>query len=500
MDETELKFMVPTEQLAGVERAMKRGSVRVQRLQAAYYDTADERLARQRVALRLRREGRRWVQSAKAETLQSLIRLEHNVPVIGSSRASEPPALDVSRHDGTPAGDALHKALVHGTDRARGKALSLQFRTDISRTTRTVRVRGATVEIALDIGKVVAGSREAPVCELELELKRGDIGPLIGLATQWADRHRLSLSTLSKAERGARLARGEAEGSPVVAATPHASMSPDAAAFLAAAIESCLAQVFANASELAMGAVNEGFVHQLRIGVRRLRTALREMSAFGDPVDPEWESTLRSAFRELGEHRDAAVVMPSIGVDLRAAGAPALSAPVPLHRARSPATIARDPALQRTLLAILAYGHRHAARAGDSSTGAMAARALVARRLDKLLRRIRRDAKHFGALEAERRHRVRKRLKRLRYLSEFAAPLFGPKRVERYLGKWRDAQDALGKYNDERIAADAFQAQAASEPAAWFAVGWLAANEKRSIERCELALQRASKAEPFWKS
>lgn len=499
MNETELKFMVPAERLAGVEKAMKRANVRVERLQAAYYDTADERLAGHRVALRLRREGRRWVQTAKADTQHSLSRLEHNAPVSAPHRGNAPPTLEITRHDGTPAGVALRKALGRSADRDGGAALTLRFRTDVSRTIRTVRVPGATAEIALDTGKILANGREAPICELEFELKRGGIEPLVALAAQWADRHGLWLSSLSKAERGTRLARGQTEGSPVNATTPRVDAKLDGGALLAAVIESCLTQVFANASELASGAVDEGFVHQLRIGLRRLRTALRELAAFGEPVDPAWEPTLRSAFRELGKHRDAAVVMPSIGIDVHAAGAPAISPPKPLHRARRLATIARDPALQRTLLAVLAYGHRQTARAHAVSADATPARELIALHLDKLRRRVEREAKHYVSLEPDRRHRVRKRLKRLRYLSEFAAPLFGSKQVERYLGKWRAAQNALGKYNDERIAADTFQEQAATEPTAWFAVGWIAANEKRSIESCQRALKRASKAKPFWK-
>ena len=500
MNETELKFTVPAEQLAGVEKEMKRARVRVERLQASYYDTPDERLASHRLALRLRREGRRWVQTAKAETDDSLSRLEHNAPVSAPRRGSEPPTLEITRHDGTPAGDALRKALGKSAHRKGSAALTLRFRTDVSRATRTVRIRGATVEIALDTGKISTDGCEAPICELEFELKRGGIDPLIVLAAQWAERHGLWLSTLSKAERGARLARGETEASPVTAGAPRTDVDLGAAAFLASVIESCLTQVFANAGEIASGAADEGFVHQLRIGLRRLRTALRELSAFGEPVDPQWEPSLRSAFRELGEHRDAAVVMPWIGVDVRAAGAPAISAPKPLHRARRPATIARDAALQRTLLAIFAYGRRQAAHAAASLADATPVRQLIALRLDKLHRRVAREAKHFVSLEPERRHGVRKRLKRLRYMSEFAAPLFGQERVERYMGKWREAQDALGKYNDERIAAETFQAQAATEPTAWFAVGWIAANEKRSIESCQRALQRASKAKPFWKA
>ena len=93
---------------------------------------------------------------------------------------------------------------------------------------------------------------------------------------------------------------------------------------------------------------------------------------------------------------------------------------------------------------------------------------------------------------------MRKRLKRLRYFGEFAAPLFGARRVARYLAAWHDAQDALGRYNDQRIAAAQFAREAETQPHAWFGVGWLAARRPAAVKRCERALRKAAQIRPFW--
>jgi len=496
--EIELKFAVPADRRAALEKALERAPVRIERMQAIYFDTADERLARRGVTLRLRKEGRRWVQTVKAATAKdSFRRLEHNVSVTAPSGGG-PPALDLARHDAAPAGEVLREALDYGSEGDASAGLSMRFRTDVRRMTRTIRVAGARVEIALDTGTVFAGDRSSPICELELELKSGRVTALVGLAAQWADRHGLWLTTVSKAERGARLARGEVEGPPVKAVAPLVEVKQGAAAFFVATIESCLAHIFGNASELAAGGCDESFVHQLRIGLRRLRTVLRELGMLVDGIDPEWEPVLRSAFRELGESRDIAVVLPAVRKELDAAGAPSFPDPKPVHRARRPETVVRDPLFQRTLLEVLAFSHEPRTEVvGDDSIG-KDVRTLVAQRLDGLRLSVARDGKRFATLDPDRQHRVRKRLKRLRYLSEFAAPLFGIKQVTRYLAAWRQAQDALGEYNDQLIAAEFFRAEAGTEPRAWFAVGWLAARQRVCVKRCKRALRKAMKAPAFW--
>ena len=66
MTEIELKLQVPAGALAAVERALAAAPVTSVRMRAVYYDTPDSRLAAAGIALRLRQEGRRWVQTLKS--------------------------------------------------------------------------------------------------------------------------------------------------------------------------------------------------------------------------------------------------------------------------------------------------------------------------------------------------------------------------------------------------------------------------------------------------
>jgi CHAD domain-containing protein len=94
---------------------------------------------------------------------------------------------------------------------------------------------------------------------------------------------------------------------------------------------------------------------------------------------------------------------------------------------------------------------------------------------------------------------VRKRLKRLRYLGEFVAPLFGEHAVRRYLKALRPAQDALGTHNDAAVAMDAYRTAAKEDGRAWFAVGWLAARQPQGAQACRAALDKVAQARRFWK-
>ena len=92
MTEIELKFQVPAESRAAVAAAVagRAGAGQVQRLQAAYHDTAERALANAGVALRLRREGPRWVQTLKAIGGDAMTRLEHNVEPVSYTHLTLP--------------------------------------------------------------------------------------------------------------------------------------------------------------------------------------------------------------------------------------------------------------------------------------------------------------------------------------------------------------------------------------------------------------------------
>ncbi|MCG6507549.1 CYTH domain-containing protein, partial [Vibrio parahaemolyticus] len=65
---------------------------------------------------------------------------------------------------------------------------------------------GSQVEVAFDQGLVIAGDREDPICEVELELKSGQTDALFTLARQLCEQGGMRLGNLSKAARGYRLA------------------------------------------------------------------------------------------------------------------------------------------------------------------------------------------------------------------------------------------------------------------------------------------------------
>ena len=114
--------------------------------------------------------------------------------------------------------------------------------------------------------------------------------------------------------------------------------------------------------------------------------------------------------------------------------------------------------------------------------------------------RLQRDAPRFAQRSEHQRHAVRKRLKRLRYLSELVAPLYRKARLQRFLEALKPAQDELGRYMDLIVARELARAVVdGGDPRAWFDVGWLQARLPRAATRAEKALAGVAEARPFWR-
>ena len=101
----------------------------------------------------------------------------------------------------------------------------------------------------------------------------------------------------------------------------------------------------------------------------------------------------------------------------------------------------------------------------------------------RLARRAERAASGKEWTDAAARHRVRIRLKRLRYVCEFFADCFKRKRVRRYLEHLEGLQDLLGELNDlataRRLLADPDLAGRGVQSA--FVMGWISAREDALI-------------------
>src|SRR5512138_2991719 len=244
---------------------------------------------------------------------------------------------------------------------------------------RRARHAGAQVEFSLSVDSATESG-----AGLRLELLRGPIAPLFELARHW------------QRESGLLLLAQEPE------LDQSAAASDDAETVVRGWIAATLPALLRELTPLADGSDDIDVLHQTRVALRRLRTALRLARSCGVAVDAAWESELAQAFRALSNTRDRDALLEWLPQALQAAGLamPALQAP---PAAKAPAAVAGDPALHGALLSLLQ----------DALAGGLARRA--GHIIHRLHARIARDAPHFAALSTSRQHTVRKRVKRLRY-------------------------------------------------------------------------------------
>lgn len=493
MVEFELKLEVPPVRKSEVLVALELTRAPAVSRSAHYFDTEDGRLAASGLSLRLRREGRRWVQTLKASGDSPVHRLEDSV-VVRAPKGT--PSVDLDRH-GTPwASEALEGALK-SHDSPEWPVLVERCLVKVSRRARNIELADEHLEIAFDVGTMEAAGKKIPICELEIELKAGGSSEhMFELAKRLVHEHHLWLSLESKSARGEALLASH-QATPVTKALK-VNFAPDEAGDqqLRAMVRNCLWQILPNASKVAAGSEGSEQVHQLRVGLRRLRTVLRDLGALAQDVDPSWETPLSGTFRQLGVCRDQESMAKNLHPRLLAAGAPEVASwPPPVTVAVAPSLTVRDPGFQTALLGVLAFSLR---RNGDPLGKCPSSRQLFAKKLNKLHDKVVSDGRRFTKLPIEQQHRVRKLLKRLRYLAEFAKPLFKQGKVQRYLERLRPAQDALGAHNDDAVALEAWRRHPPTDAGAWFAVGWLSANQVHTADSCRQALRQIRNSDRFW--
>ena len=204
----------------------------------------------------------------------------------------------------------------------------------------------------------------------------------------------------------------------------------------------------------------------------------------------EWGESLGTLFARLGSARDRDALAQTLLPALHKAGADDLQLPV--IEAEPAARIAlRESATTLLWLQLVAF----AAGSAESDQAFVPA---VRKRLARLFKQVRADAARFEVLDDTARHRLRKRVKRLRYLSEFVGTLFRARRLRAFLKRLAPAQDALGAFNDVCVARALFKDAAADDPMAMFALGWLAHERDDAIACCTRALEPLRRAHPFW--
>lgn len=552
MSEQELKLHVPTASRQAVLREVKQREATRIRLHAMYFDTPERELARARIAIRLRQEGPDWVQTLKMPGADAISRIEMNHPRPG-------PVLDLSVYAGTEVEAAL--SAIKGE-------LGLRYETDVQRLLRKVRTRYGTVELAYDTGILRAGALELPISELEFELVSGRPAAIFSAARGWQQRHALILDPRSKSERGdalAQLAQRLAE----VDATPGDDLETRRAQAIAqfwaprgaasvklrddmtppqamgAIAAECLDQICRNAAVLAevdtegvYRAGNSEHVHQLRVGVRRLRSAWKLFDGWIAPIPDSLLQGVRTHFAAFGANRDQDVLNETVAPALMRAGMPV----IPMEAAppeEDAQTIAGGQAFQAWLLELLEWtlDVPPVQPEADSQTiangtptdaapepairleGGVAGptimptiipmltpepqpqrlHKLLARRLHRWHGKVADQGTHFASLDIPTRHELRKRGKRLRYGLSFAESLLPAAKLRGYRKLLSRVQDVLGEINDLAMAKDYYQSCTATHPQAWFALGWISARLDELVIEAQMAFDDLAQSKPFWK-
>jgi inorganic triphosphatase YgiF len=428
-----------------VAHARNKGTVRL--LKDTYYDTGDGALRRAGVTLRVRQCGKRFVQTvrlAPADAGIPLRRSEWEFPVAGMA----------------PDFQAVMPLMSLGLQDALAREpLQPIFATELRRSLRTLTLPAGTVDVAFDTGVVKAGERTAPISEIEIELKRGSPAALYDLAMLLTEHATVRPATRSKVERGFELAF---ETAPAVHGARQLLTSGDVSlddAF-AQLLRSALHQLLGNQPAAESGRDPEG-VHQLRIALRRLRSALAMLRPLAPSAmlqslaaDAKWLAASLTAARNWDVFLTE--TLPEVAHGCGAVAGFDLVRDI-AEEARHNGYVAARAALAdrragRFEVALGGWVEQRGWRcdvSGDQLTELAApAIAFAARALADQHQRVLKRGRHFKRLPLEARHDLRLAVKKLRYTADFFLPLFGEDGAKRYARRLSRLQERLGRTND----------------------------------------------------
>lgn len=491
-DEIELKLALPESEQRRflrhglLKQALSRETVQLVNI---YYDTPDLALHKRGIAMRLRRQGRLWLQTIKCAGVSAAglsRRPEWETPYRGQ--------FDFSAISDEPLRKWLTRPKISGR-------VGPVFETSFRRTTwRFEPETGRTMLLMLDRGWISAAGKRERISEVEIELVTGDVASLFQLAQSLSATLPLTPAMRSKAERGYRLF-GAIEETPVKARNIplQANMAP-MMAFQRIAL-SCLEHLQTNHH----GAVSGGdpeYIHQMRVATRRLRAAMRLFRAVLPPgFSEELLPSLRELMLPLGQTRDLDVLLTEIVAPVMSAlpTEPRLAALAGHvterhHAARTAAIhVLQAPEYGRLMLLATHMLHQPIFTSTNESINTPLTR-FATSRLKQLRHKILRLAAESRSNDPASLHALRIGIKRLRYALEFFSPLMAEKNLRAVLRHLVNLQDSLGQLNDLANAGDLLMQCAADIPHLREAVsligGWHGPRHKELLTIAAKAIAR----------
>ncbi|HEX5998912.1 MAG TPA: CHAD domain-containing protein [Hyphomicrobiaceae bacterium] len=469
-------------------------------LRSIYFDTPDHRLHAKGIALRLRAADEQWVQTVKdGQGLKSGVSNPREVEAVVAR--AEPDLAAIEDPD-------LRRAVEKAT---RHSALEPQFETVVTRTTRQLHSDKGDMELALDEGIVRAGGIESKLCEVELELKAGSPECLLETATALFGSEPIRVAEETKSERGYRLALGRSDPAlvPLKAERTVLSGNETCAEALQTFVASAGQQIELNRRAM-LETDDPEAAHQLRVGLRRLRSALRAFRPLEDSVATrELARHAKELGQSVGELRNADIFIESIYVPVAAArkeepGFPELREALVANRdelrGKSRAALLGE---QWSKLQLYLALWPHTVKANPRLE--MPITELAASALDRSWSKIAKRAAKLETMSPEERHEMRKTLKVFRYAVEYFESLYEPHKVRRFIKDLKRLQDVFGYLNDVKTARaldgicdQRCPSSPAAHRAAGYTLGWHDVNANHAWADATNLWRRLAKRERFW--
>ncbi len=508
-NEIELKFDVAPGALRQLEasplfRKREGESAGYVKLVSVYFDTNKYKLRDEGISLRVRYAQGKIFQTIKTGRLTApVIRQEWEVEIDGD-------IPDLAQVQGTP-------LELLATTKLKRKLRPI-FETNVRRRAVLREMNGALIELTVDRGRITTGNHSKSIYEVELELKAGEVSDLIDVASQLIGTLPARYNAGSKAELGYALAENR-----LVEAVHREPIDLDRDATVGDSFEaiglSCLRHFVRNEGAVLKGDA-EG-VHQMRVGLRRLRTAI---SLFKDILQDTETSERKGQLKWLTDEFGSAR---NYDVFVKASSA-ALQAPPPRKQAiddlksildgrranhfNEAKKIVASDHYQKivfwTVAWLLGGVWKTSSDELQKIRREQCVRDFACRILTKRTRNIGKRIKRLQTLSPQQRHKLRIAIKKLRYATEFFASLFPTSRTKRkgFVNVLEHLQEVLGKINDigvhTQLATDVIRAKGTDREMT-FALGRMTGVEDSEISSLMAAASKAGtrllKLTPFWK-
>ena len=459
---------------------------RTRQLTARYFDTPDLHLLRHGAGLRVRKENEQWLQTMKAGgSVQSGLHSRNEWE--GQVDRPWPRLGKLSRLIGDDEQWQSVLALPGLKER-----LEPLFVVEVEREIWDLQIDDNRIELVLDHGHIERHGHQVPVNEIELELKAGVPASLFAFALQLQQQIPLHVSNTNKAERGYMLCR---QTGTVPYRAQALDLDPDAstAEVLHAVLDNCLQHIQRNESAVIESDDAEA-LHQMRVGVRRLRSALKLFEPVA-PCPPQLQEDIGWLGTQLGAARDWDVMLSSTLGRLQAhpggrhslLDLQAMALKTARVKRREAAQAAQSQRYTRLLLELGLWMQQITVDPQSGDLGGRAdkfSRQTMRRLHKKLLKR----TNSMDEGDPASIHRTRIASKRARYALEFFYSLYREKGARSYLKTLSTTQEELGQHNDLVVADHLLQELAqqhggnnGANDAIHFARGYLVALQRQQL-------------------